>query len=239
MRARALAAAVGAVFLIVGAFLIRQALQAPEPAALATVSSLRIAPTEASVPRSARARPRKAPFPVRRAVASRSFGLPWRGALAGGVQLPAEGPGFFTWDPVRRRSPNRGWRRFGTERLVRTVLTVVEQFRAAHPDAPRIGIGDLSRPRGGDLGPRYGLPGHVSHQNGLDVDIYYPRRDGLERAPESAQQIDRALAQELVERFVRAGASRVFVGPLTGLSGDPAVVQVLPRHDNHLHVRLP
>ncbi|MGH2996696.1 MAG: penicillin-insensitive murein endopeptidase, partial [Gaiellaceae bacterium] len=98
---------------------------------------------------------------------------------------------------------------------------------------------DLSRPRGGDFGIRYGRPGHVSHQHGLDVDLYYPRRDGRERAPASHRQIDRRLAQELVDRFVRAGASRVFVGPRTGLTGPRRIVQVLAHHDTHLHVRLP
>jgi murein endopeptidase len=101
-----------------------------------------------------------------------------------------------------------------------------------------VGIGDLSRPRGGDFGPRYGLPGHASHQNGLDVDLYYPRRDGLERAPRGAAGIDRRLSQDLVDRFVRAGAQRVFVGPSTGLRGPPGVVQRLAHHDNHLHVRI-
>ena len=169
---------------------------------------------------------------------SGSLGLPWSGHLVRGVQLPAEGATFFTWDPVLRRSPNRAWRRFGNDRLVSTVLRVLEEFAAAHPDAPRIGVGDLSRPRGGDFGPRYGLPGHVSHQNGLDVDLYYPRRDRRERPPAVPRQIDRRLAQELVDRFVAAGASRVFVGPRTGLRGNPRVVQALPHHDNHLHVRL-
>lgn len=152
--------------------------------------------------------------------------------------LPAEGPTFFTWDPVLKRSPNREWRRYGSDRLVRLVLRVLDDFASAHPGAPRIGIGDLSRPRGGDFGIRYGRPGHVSHQNGLDVDVYYPRRDGLERAPRWPAQIDRPLAQDLVDRFVRAGAARVFVGPRTGLTGPRHVVQVLAHHDNHLHVRI-
>jgi murein endopeptidase len=169
---------------------------------------------------------------------SRSLGRHWSGRLVRGVQLPAEGATFFTWDPVRKRSPNRAWRRFGHERLLRSVLRVLDDFAAAHPDAPRIGVGDLSRPRGGDFGARYGLPGHVSHQNGLDADLYYPRRDRHERAPASPRQIDRRLAQDLVDRFVRAGASRVFVGPRTGLRGRREVVQALPHHDNHLHVRL-
>jgi penicillin-insensitive murein endopeptidase len=170
---------------------------------------------------------------------SRALGLPWAGGLRGGVRLPSEGPHFFTWDPVLRRAPNRPWRRFGTARVVRTVLAVLEDFAAAHPDAPRVGVGDLSRSRGGDFGPRFGLPGHASHQNGLDVDLYYPRRDRLEHAPRTAAQIDRRLSQDLVDRFVRAGARYVFVGPNTGLRGPRGVVQALPKHDNHLHVRLP
>jgi murein endopeptidase len=168
---------------------------------------------------------------------SRSLGLPWAGKLVGGVQLPAEGEHFFTWDYVRKRSPNRDWRRYGNERLVRTLLVVLRRYAAAHPKAPRVGIGDLSRQHGGDFGPRFGGIGHASHQNGLDVDVYYPRRDRRERPPLVASQIERRLAQDLVDRFVAAGASVVFVGPNTRLTGPPGIVQVLWNHDNHLHAR--
>jgi Penicillin-insensitive murein endopeptidase/Zinc carboxypeptidase len=172
--------------------------------------------------------------------ASRSLGLPWAGSLVGGVQLEAEGEHFFTWDHVRKRSPNREWRRYGNRRLIRTLLAVVDAYAAAHPRAPRVGVGDLSRRHGGDFGPRYGGIGHASHQNGLDVDVYYPRRDRRERPPQNVRQIDRALAQDLLDRFVEAGAAKVFVGPRTGLRGPPAVVEELPAyHDNHMHVRLP
>jgi hypothetical protein len=166
-----------------------------------------------------------------------SAGLHWGGRLVEGVRLPAEGATFFTWDPILRRAPNRAWRRWGNDRVVRTLLDVLAEYRAAHPGAPRVGIGDVSRPSGGDFGPRYGLPGHVSHQNGLDVDVYYPRLDRRERAPSRPAQIDRRLAQDLVDRFVAAGAIRVFVGPNTGLDGPRGVVQALPNHDNHLHAR--
>jgi murein endopeptidase len=169
---------------------------------------------------------------------SQSFGLPYSGGLRRGVLLPAESSTYYTWDPLLRRTPSRAWRRWGNGRLVGVVRRVLAEFARAHPAAPRVGVGDLSRRYGGDFGPRFGLPGHVSHQNGLDVDIYYPRLDGLERAPTRPSQIDRALAQDLVDRFVRAGAVKVFVGPRTGLRGDPRVVQPLVRHDNHLHVRI-
>jgi murein endopeptidase len=164
---------------------------------------------------------------------SRALGVPEAGRLVRGVRFPAAGPTFFTWDPLLHRRPDRSWRRWGTDDLVRTVLRVIDRYAGRHPFAPRVGIGDLSRPRGGYFGPR-----HVSHQNGLDVDVYYPRLDRRERAPRTAAQIDRRLSQTLVDLFVQAGASRVFVGPNTGLIGPPNVVQVLWNHDNHLHVRM-
>ena len=46
------------------------------------------------------------------------------------------------------------------------------------------------------------------------------------------------LAQELVDRFVDVGASKVFVGPRVHLNGRRNVVTPLIYHDDHLHVRL-
>src|SRR5688500_16655380 len=59
---------------------------------------------------------------------SRSIGLPYAGRLKQGVRLPAEDAGYFTWDPVRNTTPNRWWRRYGTDRLVRTLLDVLGEF---------------------------------------------------------------------------------------------------------------
>jgi hypothetical protein len=192
---------------------------------------------EAPAPAEAKAAPAGPKVAWRR---SRAVGLPWSGRLVAGVQLPAAGPTFVSWDPIQKRSPSRGWRRWGADHLVRVVLEVADAHAAAHPGAPRIVVGDLSRPKGGDFSARFGGVGHASHQNGLDVDVYYPRKDRLERPPTKPSQIDRRLAQDLVDRFVAAGATFVFVGPNTGLRGPRRVVQVLPQyHDNHMHVRLP
>jgi protein MpaA len=169
---------------------------------------------------------------------SRSLGVPWDGTLVRGVQLPVEGEHFFTWDPVKKRSPNRPWRRWGSDRLLRIVLRVLGEYAAAHPEASRVGIGDLSRPHGGVFDERFGGRGHASHQNGRDVDVYYPRVDGQELGPVRPAQVDRVLSQELVTRFVQAGAVKVFVGPHVGLRGPRRKVQRLIYHDDHMHVRI-
>jgi murein endopeptidase len=167
-----------------------------------------------------------------------ALGTPDAGRLVRGVRLPARGCDFRTWDPILRRSPDRPWRRHATAGLVRTILAVAGDYRRAHPKAPPVLVGDLSRPRGGDFGPRFGGIGHASHQNGLDADIYYPRADGKLRSPRRPDQVDRAAAQELVRAFVRAGAVNVFVGPSLNLHGPAKIVSPLVHHDNHLHVRL-
>src|SRR5262245_54896044 len=53
-----------------------------------------------------------------------SVGLPFRGALINGVQLPPEGPSFFTFDPVLQVAPNRDWRRWGADTTIRSLLSV-------------------------------------------------------------------------------------------------------------------
>jgi murein endopeptidase len=161
------------------------------------------------------------------------------GSLRRGVMLPAEGRQWVSWDPIEKRRPSREWRRWGTDRLVRTTLRVMREFGRDHPAAPRVAIGDLSLPEGGFFGPQYGFIGHATHQNGLDIDVYYPRLDGRVRPPDGPEQVDVELAQDLVDRFVAEGAEVVYVGPNLPLDGPAGVVVPLANHDNHLHARLP
>ena len=167
---------------------------------------------------------------------STPLGRPNHGRLRDGVQLPSSGPTWFTWDWGLDTSPNRDWRRWGTDRLVRTIFTVLDGYTATFPGAARIGIADLSRPQGGNFGKQFGGLGHASHQNGLDVDVLYPRVDCLERPPLHPSQIDRPRAQALLDAFVEAGARYVFVGPHTGLRGPRRVVQT-PRAPRRPHAR--
>ena len=83
-----------------------------------------------------------------------------RGCLQGGVELPTDGP---NWQ-VMRLSRNRNW---GHPELVK----FLERFAPLAAKATGwkgILIGDMAQPRGGPL------PfGHMSHQIGLDVDIWF------------------------------------------------------------------
>jgi penicillin-insensitive murein endopeptidase len=83
-----------------------------------------------------------------------------RGCLQGGVELPVDGP---TWQ-VMRLSRNRNW---GHPELVH----FLEKFAPLAAKATGwngIMVGDMAQPRGGPL------PfGHMSHQIGLDVDIWF------------------------------------------------------------------
>jgi len=155
-----------------------------------------------------------------------------------GVRLPASGEHFATRDPILGRSPNRWWRRYGNDYLIRMLMRVARRHARVEPVPPPMLVGDLSRPRGGDFGRRFGIVGHSTHQNGLDADVYYPRRDGRPAPPRTVGQVDPRPAQRLVDLFVAAGAQTVLVGPSLRLRGPRGVVKPYPGHDNHLHVRI-
>jgi hypothetical protein len=172
------------------------------------------------------------PPPVAWRTAS-SDGLPYAGHLHNGTQLPIEGPDWVTWNPNTDSRPNLPGRLYGHERTIRTIIEVLAAYRRAHPNAPLVVVGDISFRHGGVMDQ------HVSHENGLDVDIYYPRRDGWLQAPTATAQIDRRLSQHLLDGFVAAGASMIFVGYATDLRGPREVVVPYPNHENHMHVRFP
>lgn len=90
---------------------------------------------------------------------SRSIGFYSRGCLAGGMELPVDGP---NWQAMRLKR-NRNW---GTPRLV----AFIEKLASEVPRVsswPGILVGDMGQPRGGPM-----RTGHASHQIGLDADIW-------------------------------------------------------------------
>jgi penicillin-insensitive murein endopeptidase len=182
---------------------------------------------------------------------SEPVGFYSKGCLAGGEELPVNGP---NWQ-VMRLSRNRNW---GHPALI-AFLTRFAPTAAEASGWPGILIGDMSQPRGGPM-----LTGHASHQIGLDVDIWLTpmparalsraereemsatnlvREDGLDVIPglwtPSHLAVVRAAAQDpTVQRiFVNAAIKRAMCRVA---AGEPWMRKVRPyySHNYHFHVRL-
>ena len=165
---------------------------------------------------------------------SRSTGSAGSGGLFCGKLLPATTTLWATYNPVTGAYPNSSARRWGADSTLARIEVVTQAYWQRFPNAPRVVIGDISRRRGGPFGA------HASHQQGLDVDVYYPRRgDGRARTPRGPGEVDRRRAQWLVERFARERAEVVFVGVRVGLRRTRSNIRYLnAAHETHFHVRL-
>jgi hypothetical protein len=91
-----------------------------------------------------------------------------------------------------------------------------------------VAVGDMSLCHGGDI------DGHSPHENGRQIDLYFPRRDRELREPHTVAQVDLKLSRELVRAMLNAGAYRVLIGPDIRIATPPRVMR-WPHHDDHLH----
>lgn len=174
-----------------------------------------------------------------------------RGCGAGMVELPESGP---TWQAMRL-SRNRDW---GQPELIDYIESLSQQ-------ATSIGwrglyIGDLAQARGGPS-----ASGHLSHQTGLDADIWYlpPKRLDLspaERETISANSVRTADQLRVNENWTEAHhqllklaasdprVDRIFVAAAikiemckTATAADKSWLQRIRPiygHNDHFHVRL-
>jgi penicillin-insensitive murein endopeptidase len=97
-----------------------------------------------------------------------AIGGPSNGCLRGAERLPATGTGFVSI----RRHRERYYGHPETIRLVRDLGAAM-----ARRTGRLLMIGDLAQPRGGRMSSS-----HVSHQNGLDVDIWLTLADSPDQA---------------------------------------------------------
>jgi len=162
------------------------------------------------------------------------------GRLECGWTLAARTDTYRTWDYPKSRSPNDPNRRVGSDRELELLERIAGFWAATHPDRPLL-IGDLSRTTGGPFGRLFGGPGHASHQNGLDVDVFMPRVDARMKPATKPAQVDLKLARELIADFGAANDVKVmFVGCLRDYASASDKTDKLcnGEHENHFHVRL-
>jgi murein endopeptidase len=168
------------------------------------------------------------PLPDCRHHPSRSIGTPGHGRLIDGVLFPASGPDHFAWSFRRQRIGGSDRTRWGNCRVVRAVLRGLAAYRERNPESPRVAVGDMSLRHGGPI------DGHGTHQNGRQIDLYFPRRDRTLREPHAVGQVDLRLTHSLVGAMLDAGAYRVLIGPHIRLRTTSRIVR-WPNHDDHLH----
>jgi Penicillin-insensitive murein endopeptidase len=159
---------------------------------------------------------------------SRSIGSPGDGHLVDGVLFPARGPDHFAWNFRAQRLGGSDRTRWGDCRVVRAVLLGLAAYRHRNPDAPLVAVGDMSLRHGGEIDH------HSTHENGRQIDLYFPRRDRAHREPHTVAQVDLRLSRELVRAMLRAGASKVLIGPHIRIATTSRVIH-WPNHDDHLH----
>lgn len=163
------------------------------------------------------------------------------GCLQGGKELPLEHGGLRVMKPERRRN-------FGHPLLVDFVQGL--GARLAEQQLPPLAVGDLGQPRGGPA-PN----GHASHQNGLDVDLWFapaapnaeqysvvdleaqkPGPHWSDRVPKLLQlaasdaRVDRIFVNPVIKRELceTTQGERAWLGKLRPWWG----------HNEHFHVRL-
>jgi murein endopeptidase len=159
---------------------------------------------------------------------SHSVGSPGHGRLRHGVLFPASGPDHFAWNFRAQRIGGSDRTRWGHCRVVRAVLLGLTAYRRRNPDAPPVAVGDMGLRHGGEI------DGHSTHENGRQIDLYFPRRDHERREPHTVAQVDMRLSRELARAMLDAGADRVLVGPHIRIGTLPRVIR-WPNHDDHMH----
>jgi murein endopeptidase len=159
---------------------------------------------------------------------SRSIGSPSDGRLLHGVLFPARGPDHFAWNFRAQRIGGSDRTRWGHCNVVRAVLRGLAAYRRHNPKAPPVAVGDMGLRHGGPIDR------HSTHENGRQIDLYYPRRDRERREPHTLAQVDMRLSRHLVRAMLHAGAKGVLIGPHVRI-GTSARVMRWPNHDDHLH----
>jgi hypothetical protein len=163
---------------------------------------------------------------------SRTEGKPFDGKLPEGVNLPDKGDGF-RHSPGGDPPESDDWTMLA---MVQCVEGVGQRLRA---QGRELGITDLSRRGGGRFVP------HKSHQNGLDGDMRYLRKDkknqplDLKRNPEL---YDADATANLFKLFAELCPVDVIFVDLDHLGFDADDVPVrlahVAGHSNHFHLRL-
>lgn len=117
-------------------------------------------------------------------ICSEPVGTNNNGSLINGVPLAEAGEGFIHM----YRDTNRFW---GTIEMVHMLEQAAADVDQKFPGRDRLQIEDIGFEKGGEI------DGHASHENGLDVDLQFYKKDRIEHDPISKNQV---YADPMVEK---------------------------------------
>jgi len=155
-----------------------------------------------------------------------SFGQPNNEiGLIGAFQLPHEGIGYRHFYNVTADFNTDNW---GTLRMLQTIEAVGREWNLRYPAGPRISIADMSHRQGGPFPP------HKSHKNGNDIDVLYVLDNGTEGKMDFCNgdacnhvpfppNYSQSMTRELIDIFIKLGASKIIVDPATGITAGGVV----------------
>lgn len=126
-----------------------------------------------------------------------------------------------------------GTANWGTGSTIGQLEAAVARYGSGNGPVP---LGDVSFEHGGDI------PGHASHELGVDVDLWPARTDSAQctagRITWQSATYDRAATRALVQAIRATAAGQIaliyFNDPTLIAEG---LTTSYPNHDNHLHVR--
>jgi hypothetical protein len=156
------------------------------------------------------------------------------GSLLGGVKAPASGAGYVR-KPAGQESLYEG--HWATLDLLACVELVARDLSEGldPEDSVELYLGDLSLASGGEFEP------HLTHQNGLEVEVRYPRLDGrdelfdIRREPEL---YDPLVTKNIFSAFMRLCRVDAIFADVTMLSfpvGEGEFANVINHPDRRTH----
>jgi peptidoglycan hydrolase-like protein with peptidoglycan-binding domain len=167
--------------------------------------------------------PAMSPRPQQPAAAPQAIGGGGGSGLIS-TMLPPGGRGYYSYVKSDRQ--------YGRKETIQSLIKIGEEWAKRFPNAPRIGIGDISKRGGGEFPP------HKSHRTGVDVDIRPMRSDKVEGRTnwKDSTTYSRELTRQLIQLI------RTFYNVEMIFFNDPVLIMEKlskrwPGHDDHLHIR--
>ncbi len=138
----------------------------------------------------------------------------------GYIEMPEATDGSYRL--VSAHGSGRAW---GLPETILHLQLVAREWQARHPDGPVLRIGDISKPDGSDFPP------HVTHKDGLSIDITTSSPNICHKDYE-----DQQLTAELARLFIDLGARQILYNHPDVQAIEPSIIREWPKHDNHFHV---